>query len=92
MSGGVGVSCQADHGLAWMAWTTAVGVAEVLVGRVGEVALVSAFADRAKTGEALLLFGEPGAGEAALLDAAADAASQTAHGCCALPGWSSRPI
>jgi predicted ATPase len=61
-----------------MAWTTAVGVAEVLVGRVGEVALVSAFADRAKTGgEALLLFGEPGAGKTALLDAAADVASES---------------
>jgi len=61
-----------------MAWTTAVGVAEVLVGRVGEVALVSAFEERAKTGgEALLLFGEPGAGKTALLDAAADAASES---------------
>ena len=52
------------------------GVAEVLVGRSGEIALISAFSGRARTcGEALLLFGEPGAGKTALLDAAADAAA-----------------
>ena len=69
------------------------GVAEVLVGRSGELALISAFVERARTGgEALLLFGEPGAGKTALLDAAADAAARLAPGCCAPPGWSSRPI
>ena len=53
------------------------GVAEVLVGRSGELALISAFSGRARTcGEALLLFGEPGAGKTALLDAAADAAAE----------------
>jgi DNA-binding NarL/FixJ family response regulator len=58
--------------------TTAVGVAEILVGRAGELALVTAFVERVQTGgEALLLFGEPGAGKTALLDAAADAAAGT---------------
>ena len=50
-------------------------MAEVLVGRTGELALISAFTERAATGgEALLLFGEPGAGKTVLLDVAADAA------------------
>jgi DNA-binding CsgD family transcriptional regulator len=54
-----------------------VGVAEVLVGRASELAAVSAFAERARTGgEALLLFGEPGAGKTVLLDAAAEAAAE----------------
>ncbi len=52
-------------------------MAEVLVGRSGELALISAFSGRARTcGEALLLSGEPGAGKTALLDAAADAAAE----------------
>ena len=60
-----------------MAWTTAIGVAEVLVGRASELVLVGAFVERARTGgEALLLCGEPGAGKTALLDAAAEAAVQ----------------
>ena len=51
-------------------------MAEVLVGRTGELARVSAFAERARVGgEALLLFGEPGAGKTALLDAAAELAA-----------------
>jgi DNA-binding CsgD family transcriptional regulator len=51
-------------------------VAEVLVGRGGELALIDAFIERACTsGDTLLLFGEPGAGKTALLDAAAGAAS-----------------
>jgi hypothetical protein len=51
-------------------------VAAVLVGRTGELALVSAFAQRARIdGEALLVFGEPGVGKTALLDAAAEEAS-----------------
>src|SRR5450755_3426608 len=45
---------------------------EVLVGRSSELALISAFAQRAAAGgEALLLFGEPGAGKTVLLEAAA---------------------
>jgi len=52
------------------------GVAEVLVGRGGELALIGVFVERACTGgDTLLLFGEPGAGKTALLDAAAGAAS-----------------
>ena len=51
-------------------------MAEVLVGRSGELALIGAFVERACTGgDTLLLFGEPGAGKTALLDAAAGAAS-----------------
>ena len=51
-------------------------MAAVLVGRTGELALVSAFAQRARIdGEALLVFGEPGVGKTALLDAAAEEAS-----------------
>jgi MoxR-like ATPase len=51
-------------------------VAGVLVGRSDELALVSAFAERARTGgEALLLFGEPGVGKTVLLDSAAEAAA-----------------
>src|SRR6516225_8377075 len=53
------------------------GVAEVLIGRSTELALIGAFVERAGTGgEALLLVGEPGAGKTALLDAAADAAEE----------------
>ena len=52
-------------------------MAEILVGRSSELALIGAFAERASAGgDALLLFGEPGAGKTALLDAAAGAASQ----------------
>ena len=52
-------------------------LAEILVGRRDELALIGAFVERARTGgEALLLFGEPGAGKSALLDAAADMAAQ----------------
>ena len=52
-------------------------MAAVLVGRSGELALVSAFVERARTGgEALLLFGEPGAGKTVLLDSAAEAADE----------------
>ena len=52
-------------------------MAEVLVGRRDELALIGAFVERARTGgEALLLFGEPGAGKTALLDAAADVAAE----------------
>jgi DNA-binding CsgD family transcriptional regulator len=52
-------------------------VAEVLVGRRDELALIGAFVERARTGgDALLLFGEPGAGKTALLDAAADVAAE----------------
>ena len=51
-------------------------MAAVLVGRTGELALVRAFAERARIdGEALLLFGEPGVGKTALLDAVAESAS-----------------
>jgi DNA-binding CsgD family transcriptional regulator len=50
-------------------------MAAVLVGRTGELALISAFVERAATGgAALLLFGEPGAGKTVLLDAAAELA------------------
>jgi DNA-binding CsgD family transcriptional regulator len=50
--------------------------AEVLYGRTSELALMSAFAQRAAAdGEALLLFGEAGTGKTVLLDAAAQAAS-----------------
>src|SRR5947209_11988263 len=53
------------------------GVTKALVGRGGEFALIGAFLDRAAAGgEALLLFGEPGAGMTALLDATAAAASE----------------
>ena len=53
------------------------GMAKALVGRGGELALIGAFLDRAGTdGEALLLSGEPGVGKTALLNAAADAASE----------------
>jgi DNA-binding CsgD family transcriptional regulator len=52
------------------------GMAEVLVGRSGELALIGVFVERACTGgDTLLLFGEPGAGKTALLDAAAGTAS-----------------
>ena len=52
-------------------------MAEVLVGRRDELALISAFVEQARIGgEALLLFGEPGAGKTALLDAAADVAAE----------------
>ena len=51
-------------------------MAEVLAGRGGELALIGAFIERACTGgDTLLLFGEPGAGKTALLDAAAGTAS-----------------
>ena len=51
------------------------GVAEVLFGRSSELKLISAFAERAAAGgEALLLFGEAGAGKTVLLDAAAQLA------------------
>jgi DNA-binding CsgD family transcriptional regulator len=50
---------------------------EVLVGRGSELALISAFAERAATGgEALLLFGEAGVGKTVLLDAAAQRACE----------------
>ena len=63
-------------GLAGQLGQPAGGVAEVLVGRSGELALIGAFVERACTGgDTLLLFGEPGAGKTALLDAAAGAAS-----------------
>jgi DNA-binding CsgD family transcriptional regulator/tetratricopeptide (TPR) repeat protein len=53
-------------------------VAEVLFGRSSELALISAFAERAAAGgEALLLFGEAGAGKTVLLDAAAQLVSGT---------------
>ena len=46
------------------------------MGRGGELALIGAFIERACTGgDTLLLFGEPGAGKTALLDAAAGTAS-----------------
>ena len=51
------------------------GMAGVLVGRTGELALLGAFVNRARVrGEALLLLGEPGAGKTALLEATADTA------------------
>ena len=50
-------------------------MAEVLVGRARELALVSAFVERTRTdGEALLLSGDPGTGKTALLEAAVGAA------------------
>ena len=53
------------------------GVGEVLVGRSGELALVRTLVEQARTGGcALLLFGEPGTGKTALLDAASDAAAE----------------
>jgi DNA-binding CsgD family transcriptional regulator len=53
-----------------------VAEAGTLVGRGAELALVRAFLDRAATsGDALLLFGEPGVGKTHLLDAVADGAS-----------------
>ena len=52
-------------------------MAEVLFGRDRELALISAFVERARTGgESLLLLGEPGAGKTVLLDAAACEASK----------------
>ena len=64
-------------GLAGQRGEPAVGVAGVLVGRSAELALVGAFAERVRTGgEALLLFGEPGAGKTVLLDVAAGAAAE----------------
>ena len=64
-------------GLAGQPGQPAADVAEGLVGRTGELALISAFAERASTGgDTLLLFGEPGAGKTALLDAAGCAASE----------------
>jgi transcriptional regulator with AAA-type ATPase domain len=45
---------------------------EALVGRDRELELIRSFLDRAAVdGEALLLWGEPGVGKTALLDAAA---------------------
>ena len=53
------------------------GVAEVLFGRSSELALITAFVERARIGgEALLLLGEPGVGKTVLLDAAASAAAE----------------
>jgi predicted ATPase len=53
------------------------GLTKSLVGRSRDLTLIGAFLDRAGTdGEALLLSGEPGVGKTALLDAAADAASE----------------
>ena len=64
-------------GLAGRLGEPAVGVAGVLVGRSGELALVGAFAERARIdGDALLLLGEPGAGKTVLLDSAAGAAGE----------------
>jgi AAA ATPase domain len=52
-------------------------VAEVLVGRNDELAMIGAFVERAGTdGEALLLFGEPGAGKTVVLDATGEVAEQ----------------
>jgi DNA-binding CsgD family transcriptional regulator len=49
---------------------------EALIGRDGELDLLRSFLDRAAIdGEALLLWGEPGVGKTALLDAATEAAS-----------------
>ncbi|MCO8276264.1 LuxR family transcriptional regulator [Actinoplanes sp. TRM 88003] len=51
-------------------------VASDLVGRVGELARLTAFLDEAaRAGAALLLAGEPGVGKTALLDAATDRAA-----------------
>jgi DNA-binding CsgD family transcriptional regulator len=53
------------------------GLTKALVGRSRDLALIGAFLDRGGTGgEALLLSGEPGVGKTALLNAAADAASE----------------
>jgi MoxR-like ATPase len=52
------------------------GVTEALVGRGRELELIRSFLDGAAVGGgALLLWGEPGVGKTALLDAAAEAAS-----------------
>jgi len=51
------------------------GPAGRLIGRSSELAAVGAFLDQARSdGAALLIFGEPGAGKTALLDAAAEMA------------------
>src|SRR6516225_10112109 len=51
------------------------GPADRLIGRSSELAAVGAFLDQARSdGAALLIFGEPGAGKTALLDAAAEMA------------------
>jgi DNA-binding CsgD family transcriptional regulator len=53
------------------------GLTKALLGRSRDLTLMGAFLDRAGTdGEALLLSGEPGVGKTALLDAAADVASE----------------
>lgn len=47
-----------------------------LIGRDGELALISEFVDRASSGDdAMLVTGEPGVGKTALLDAAAERAT-----------------
>jgi hypothetical protein len=52
------------------------GMAEALLGRDGDLALIHAFLGRAGTrGEALLLPGEPGVGKTLLLDVAGDQAA-----------------
>lgn len=57
--------------------------ADLLVGRDRELSAVASFVERASAGgEALLLFGDPGVGKTALLEAAAAAAS--AAGCLSL--------
>ncbi|HWF51187.1 MAG TPA: AAA family ATPase [Solirubrobacteraceae bacterium] len=49
-----------------------VGLAESVVGRAGELAMIRALLDRAtRNGEALVVFGEAGVGKTTLLDAAA---------------------
>ena len=64
-------------GLAGQLGRPAADVAEGLVGRSGELALIATFAGRASTdGDTLLLLGEPGVGKTALLDAAGCAASE----------------
>jgi DNA-binding CsgD family transcriptional regulator len=56
---------------------------EALIGRGGELAIVRALIERARSdGEALLILGEPGAGKTMLLDAAAEIASSA--GVCVL--------
>ena len=56
---------------------------ETLIGRRGELAIVRALIERThRDGQALLLFGEPGAGKTMLLDAAAEMASSA--GVCVL--------
>jgi len=53
------------------------GVAEILFGRSSELALITAFVQRAGIdGEALLLLGEPSVGKTVFLDVAVDAASE----------------